>query len=153
TEDRTTAPPARIQLAPIVVTVNDWSTAPKARLKLDAKMGIDGRGAFSVRGDVGLEPPSAALALDLKDFPLASLQPYIAQATAMTLHTGRRGVKGNVGFTAPADKPVTSKFSGEIRVDDLRTTDQALREDFVKWRSLAITGIQFQQQPDRLRID
>src|SRR5213075_42277 len=119
------------------VTVNDWSTARDARLKLDAKIGIDGRGILSVRGDLGLEPPSAALALDLKDFPLASLQPYIAQSTAMTLHSGRFGLKGDLAFTAPAEKPVASKFSGELRVDDLRTTDQLVREDFVKWRSLA----------------
>jgi len=152
-EDRTTSPPARLRLTPIAATVNDWSTASGARPKLDAKLGIDGRGLLAVRGDVGQEPPSANLAIDLKDFPLPVLQPYLAQATAMTLHSGRFGLKGDLAFSAPADKPVASKFSGEVRVDDLRTTDQALREDFVKWRSLAITGIQFQQQPDRLRID
>jgi uncharacterized protein involved in outer membrane biogenesis len=152
-EDRTTSPPARVRLTPIAVTVNDWSTASNARLKLDAKIGIDGRGLLAVRGDLGQEPPSANLAIDLKDFPLAVLQPYVAQSTAMTLHSGRLGVKGDVAFTAPADKPVASKFAGEVRIDDVRTTDQVAREDFVKWRSLAITGIQFQQQPDRLRID
>jgi uncharacterized protein involved in outer membrane biogenesis len=152
-EDRTTSPPARIRLTPIAVTVNDWSTARDARLKLDAKIGIDGRGILAVRGDLGQQAPSANLAIDLKDFPLAVLQPYIAQSTAMTLHSGRLGVKGDVAFTAPADKPVAAKFTGEVRVDDLRTTDQLVREDFVKWRSLAITGIQFQQQPDRLRIE
>jgi len=152
-EDRTTSPPARMRLSPVAVAVNDWSTASGNRPKLDAKVGIDGRGLLSVRGDFGLEPPGAALALDLKDFPLPSLQPYVAQATAMTLHSGRFSTKGNLAFTAPAAAPVTSKFSGEVRVDDLRTTDRLLREDFVKWRSLAITGIQFQQQPDRLRID
>lgn len=152
-EDRTTSPPARLRLTPIAVTVNDWSTASGARPKLDAKLGIDGRGLLTVRGDLGQEPPSANLAIDLKDFPLPALQPYLAQATAMTLHSGRFGLKGDLAFSAPSEKPVASKFSGEVRVDDLRTTDQALREDFVKWRSLAITGIQFQQQPDRLRID
>jgi len=151
-EDRTTSPAARMRLTPIAVTVNNWSTARDARLKLDARIGIDGRGVFSARGDAGLEPPSAVLALDLKDFPLPVLQPYIAKSTAMTLHSGRLGVKGDVAFTAPAGKPVAAKFTGEVRVDDLRTTDQLVREDFVKWRSLAITGIQFQQQPDRLRI-
>lgn len=153
TEDRTTSPPAKIHVSPIGITLDGWSTAAKAPMKLDAKIGIEQRGLLSVAGNVGLEPPSATLAVDLKDFPLAVLQPYIAQLTAMTLHSGRLGVKGDVAFTAPADKPVASKISGEVRVDDLRTTDQALREDFVKWRSLAITGIQFQQQPDRLRID
>ncbi|HEY7241085.1 MAG TPA: DUF748 domain-containing protein [Burkholderiales bacterium] len=153
TEDRTTSPPARIRLSPVGITVGGWSTAAEAPMKLDAKIGIEQRGLLTVAGDVGLEPPSAKLAVDLKDFPLPVLQPYIAQSTAMTLHSGRLGVKGNVAFTAPADKPVTSKITGEVRVDDVRTTDRLLREDFVKWSSLAITGIQFQQQPDRLRID
>jgi uncharacterized protein involved in outer membrane biogenesis len=153
TEDRTTSPPAKIQLSPIAITLDGWSTAATAPMKVDAKVGIEQRGLLSVAGDVGLEPPSAKLAVDLKDFPLPVLQPYIAQSTAMTLHSGRLGVKGDVAFTAPADKPVTSKITGEVRVDDVRTTDRLLREDFVKWTSLAITGIQFQQQPDRLRID
>jgi len=151
-EDRTTSPPARMRLTPIGVAVNDWTTAPKARPKVDLRIGIDGRGVLAVRGDIGLEPLSAALAIDLQAFPLPALQPYLAQSTAMTLHSGRLSLKGDVAFTAPADKPVASKFAGEVRIDDVRTSDQLAREDFVKWRSLAITGIQFQQQPDRLRI-
>jgi hypothetical protein len=152
-EDRTTSPPARMQLAPIGVTVAGWSTAPGARMKLDAKIGIDGKGLLSTHGDVAVSPPSAALAIDLQNFPLTALQPYIAQATAMTLHSGRLGAKGDLTFTAPADAPLASKVTGELRIDDLRTTDKLVREDFVKWRSLAVTGIQFQQQPDRLRIE
>lgn len=152
-EDRTTSPAARMQLAPIAVTINDWTAAGSAPMKLDAQIGIDGRGRLAVAGEAVLEPPGATLAIDLKDFPLAALQPYLAQSTAMTLHSGRLGVKGELAFAAPAAKPVASKFAGEVRIDDVRTTDQLVREDFVKWRSLAITGIQFQQQPDRLRID
>ena len=152
-EDRTTSPPARMRLTPIGVAINDWTTAPKARPKVDVRIGIDGRGVLSVRGDFGLEPPSAALALDLKDFPLPALQPYLAQSTAMTLHSGRLSTRGNLSFTAPAAAPPTSKFSGEVRIDDLRTTDDKPDEDFVKWRTLAVTGIQFQQRPDRLRIE
>jgi uncharacterized protein involved in outer membrane biogenesis len=152
-EDRTTSPPARMRLTPIAVAVNDWTTAPKARPKVDVRIGIDGRGVLAVRGDLGLEPPSAALAINLQGFPLPSLQPYLAQATALKLHSGRLGVKGTLAFTAPADAPLASKFSGEMRIDDLRTTDDKPDEDFVKWRTLAVTGIQFQQRPDRLRIE
>jgi uncharacterized protein involved in outer membrane biogenesis len=152
-EDRTTSPPARMRLTPIGVAINDWTTAPKARPKVDVKIGIDGRGVLAVRGDVGLEPPSAALAINLQGFPLPSLQPYVAQATAMKVHSGRLGVKGNLAFTAPANAPLASKFSGEMRIDDLRTTDDKPDEDFVKWRTLAVTGIQFQQRPDRLLIE
>ena len=152
-EDRTTSPAARMRLAPIKLTVNDWTTARDSRLKLDAQVGIDGRGIFSARGDVGLEPLGGALAVDLQGFPLASIQPYLAQATAMTLHSGRLGVKGELAFTAAADAPLASKFSGELKIEDLRTTDALLREDFVKWRALTVSGIEFQQSPERLRIE
>ena len=152
-EDRTTSPAAHLKLAPIGFAINDWTTAPKARPKLDARVGIEGRGLLTVRGELGLEPLDAALAIDLQAFPLPVLQPYVAQSTAMKLHSGRLGVKGDLAFTAPADAPPATKFSGEVRIDDLRTTDDQPGEDFVKWRTLAVTGIQFQQRPDRLRIE
>src|SRR5215510_14501875 len=147
-EDQTTSPAARMHFAPVDVTVNGWSTAPGSRMKLDAKSGIDKRGLLAARGDAALDPLGVTLAVDLRDFPLPALQPYIAQATAMTLHSGRLGAKADLTFTESA-----SKVSGDLRIDDLRTTDQLVRQDFVKWRSLAITGIQFQQGPDRLRIE
>jgi hypothetical protein len=148
-EDRTTSPAVRLELAPIAVTISDWTTAPGARMKLDARIGIDRRGELSARGDVALQPLNAALAIDLQAFPLPALQPYLAQATAMTLHSGRLGAKGNLSFAAPA----ATTFSGEVRIDDVRATDRVLREDFLKWRTLVVTGIQFQQNPDRMRID
>jgi hypothetical protein len=44
-------------------------------------------------------------------------------------------------------------FKGEVRVADLRTTDQLVNEDFIKWRSLVVTGIDYSQHPDRLDIE
>ena len=152
-EDRTISPSARLKLAPIRLAVNDWTTAPGRRFALDAQVGIEGGGALSARGAVGLQPLAAELAIDLQRFPLAALQPYIAQATAMTLHSGRLGAKGQLDLASAADGQLASKVSGELRIDDLRTTDTLLREDFVKWRALAVTGIRFQQHPDRLRIE
>jgi uncharacterized protein involved in outer membrane biogenesis len=146
-EDRTTSPAARLQLTP-AVTINGWTTAPGARIKLDAQVGIDGKGLLGVRGDVGLEPLGAALALDLQKFPLPSIQPYLAQAKAMVVHSGQLGVKGKLDFA-----PSASNFSGALRVDDLRISDEVIREDLVKLRALAISGIRFQERPQRLSVE
>ena len=145
-EDRTTSPAARLQLTP-AVTINGWTTARDARMKLEARVGIDGKGLLGVQGDVGLDPLGAALAIDLQKFPLPSLQPYVTQATSIALHSGSAGLKGKLSFA-----PTASKFSGELRIDELRASDEVIREDLLRWRSLAITGIQFQQRPDRLSI-
>jgi uncharacterized protein involved in outer membrane biogenesis len=146
-EDRTTSPAARLRLTP-TVTINGWTTAPGARLKLDAQVGIDGTGLLGVRGDIGVEPLGAALALDLQKFPLPSVQPYLAQAKAMVLHSGQLGLKGKLDFA-----PSASRFSGALVIDDLRVSDEVIREDLVKLRTLAITGIRFQERPERLSIE
>jgi hypothetical protein len=145
-EDRTLSPAARLQFAPIALTVNGWSSAPGARMKLETRVGIEKQGQLAVSGELGLEPLAAVLAIDLQTFPLPALQPYLSQSTALVLHSGTLGVKANVAFP-------NARVAGEVRVDNLRATDDLVKEDLVKWRSLAVGGIQFQQQPDRLRID
>src|SRR4051812_30226712 len=155
-EDRSTSPPARMRLTPIAITVNSLSTAPAARMKLDTQVGIDGQGQLAVRGDFGLDPVSAALTIDLQKFPLSALQPYLTQSTGLTLHSGSLGIKGNVALPAARrGAPPAVKVSADVRIDDLRAADNtaAADEDLVKWRSLAITGIRFQQRPDRLAIE
>ena len=145
-EDRTLTPAARLQLAPISIGVNGWTTAPGSRMKLESRIGIERQGQLAVSGELGLEPLNAALALDLQKFPLPALQPYLSQATSLTLHSGSLGVKGKLALPA-------TRVSADVRIDDLRATDDLVKEDFLKWRSLLIGGIQYQQKPERLRID
>lgn len=152
-EDRSVEPATRFELAPVQVTLSNWSTADDAKLQIDSDITINGQGRLVAKGDLQLTPFSTQLALDLKDFDLPVLQPYIAEATAMTLHSGRLGAKGDVTYaTLPASaQPVT--FKGEIQVADLRTTDQLVNEDFVKWRNLALTGVNFSLNPNRMSIE
>lgn len=91
--------------------------------------------------------------MELTDFALPAIQPYLNEMTSMTLHSGRLGVKGDVSFAAEPDEAPPLRFKGEVRVADLRTTDQLVNEDFIKWRSLAVTGIDYSQNPDKLDIN
>ncbi len=81
------------------------------------------------------------------------IQPYLDEATAMTLHSGRLGVKGDVSYAADArsrHRRRRSKAKFEWRMCARRTS---WKEDFVKWRSLAVTGIDFSMNPDKLDIN
>lgn len=152
-EDRSVQPVAKFELAPIVLTVNGWSTDASAKVQVDADVTINKKGKLLSKGDVQLEPLAAQLAVDLTDFELPAIQPYLNATTAVTLHSGRLGVKGNVSYAATPESAAPVKFKGEVRVADLSTTDQLVNEDFVKWRSLTVTGIDFSQNPDKLDIN
>lgn len=152
-EDRTVQPVAKFELAPVALTVNGWSTDASAKVQVDADVTINKKGKLLGKGDMQLEPLSAQLAVELKDFELPEIQSYLNATTAMTLHSGRLGVKGDVSYAATPESAPPVKFKGEVRVTDLRTTDQLVNEDFVKWRSLTMTGIDFSQHPDKLVIN
>jgi len=152
-EDRSVDPVAKFDLAPIALTVDGWSTDASAKVQLGADVTINKKGKLLGKGDAQLQPLAAQLAVELKDFELPAIQSYLDEATSMTLHSGRLGVKGDVSYAAEPEAAPPVKFKGEVRVADLRTTDQLLNEDFVKWRSLTVTGIDFSMNPDKLDID
>lgn len=152
-EDRTVHPVAKFELAPIALTVNGWSTDAAAKVQVDADVTINKKGKWVGKGEVQLDPLAAQLAMELTNFELPAIQPYLNATTAMTLHSGVLGVKGNVSYAATPESAPPVTFKGEVRVRDLRTTDQLVNEDFVKWRSLVMTGIDFSQHPDKLNID
>jgi hypothetical protein len=152
-EDRGVSPVVRFELAPIGLMLNGWRTDPSAKLQLAADVTINKSGRLTTQGELQLEPLATQLALELSDFGLPVIQPYLQQTTAMTLHSGKLSAKGNLSYAAtPATAPPL-KFTGEMQVADLHTTDQLVNEDFVKWRNLAVSGISLQQNPHRLSID
>ncbi len=152
-EDRSVEPATKFELAPVQLTLDNWSTDENAKLQIDTDITIDKQGHLLARGDLQLDPFNTQLAIELKDFDLPVVQPYLAKATAMTLHSGRVGAKGDVTYAATPESAQPMTFKGEVQVADLRTTDQLVNEDFLKWRNLALTGVSFSLNPDRLSIE
>jgi Domain of Unknown Function (DUF748) len=71
----------------------------------------------------------------------------------MTLHSGRLSAKGDFRYAETPENAQPITFRGAIQVADLRTTDQLVNEDFLKWRNLALTGVNFSLNPDKLSIE
>lgn len=152
-EDRSVTPATKIDLAPVQLTVNNWSTDEDATLQVDADVAINKSARMLGKGELKLTPISTKLAIELKDFDLPVIQPYLSRATDLTLHSGRLSVKGDLAYAAEPESAQPVTFKGNVGVADLRTTDQFLNEDFVKWRQLDVTGIDYSKSPDKLSID
>ena len=117
---------------------------------MDLDTRINENGSLRANGEVTPQPLSANLALKLDGVELKTVQPYIGQHTSMTLLGGRLSGEGKVryGTTKPA-----LQFTGNLSVAGLHTVDNALREDFINWDRLDVTGVNFQHDPDRLDIE
>ena len=152
-EDRAVSPAVQLDLTPIGLSLAGLSSERGARIKLTADLGLGGKSLLKTSGDVQLTPLAAALALDLDAFDLAILQPYVAEATNLTLRSGLLSAKGDVVAAMEKGAPASLHFKGDVQVRNLHTIAGPENEDLIKWRSVAVAGIDFSHNPDRLTVE
>jgi len=147
-EDRAVSPAAALTLEPLNVHVTGFNTSPDATLDVTVDSGITPSGKIHLESKV--EPRSATVSahLEAQDLALTLLQPYLTRYTSMTLLAGTLGAK--IDLERGADGALL--VGGTTGVHDLRTVDNALKLDFIKWRDLRIAGIRYRSAPASLRV-
>jgi uncharacterized protein involved in outer membrane biogenesis len=153
-EDRSVKPALQLKIAPLKLAVQNYSSEGTQPISLQLDTGLGDAGRLHADGTLGLSPLSAAIMLDLKDFELPPLQPYVSQQTNMTLYRGRLATQLQLAYAATPQKGQPQlKLSGGIQVTDLGTRDNATSTDFITWKALQVVGLRFQLAPDALDID
>lgn len=150
--DSSVKPTAQFALNPLSLNVKGWSNATDAKVRVASEAIINELGKWNIEGDISLTPLNGTLNVQLEEIPLPSLQPYIAQSTRLTLHAGLLNARGAATYDGTKEKP-SMRWVGDIGIDNLRTTDNLVNEDFVKWKQLGLLGIRATVNPDRLSIE
>jgi uncharacterized protein involved in outer membrane biogenesis len=153
-EDRSVKPAMALKIAPLILTVQNYSSEGAQPLTLDLDTGLGPTGHLHAGGTLGLSPLSAVLTMDLKEFDLPPLQPYVAQQTDMTIYRGRLASQLQLAYAASPQKGQPQlKLAGGIQVTDLATRDNASNTDFITWKALQVAGLRYQLAPDALEVD
>lgn len=119
-----------------------WPLTPAALpVKLHAESGK--RGVINMEGNVLPAAPASQLQLDLREIDLAPVQPYVGDRLNAVLRSGTMTVKGRLAVSAPPGKPIAARFAGNAQVANVRTVDRVTGDDFLRWRSLGVSGIDF----------
>ncbi len=154
TTDRGVEPAVEMSFAPVSLTLTGLTSDLTNEFDVNADIGINQSGRLLAQGKLRPTSLLADMDVELKDFDLPVLQPYVSQATAMTLGSGNFGIKGHVTYAAePVAKQPRLKFTGGIDVTDFASKDSLIKEDFLKWKLLSLTGIDYTFGPDRLTIE
>jgi hypothetical protein len=151
-EDRTVEPVAKLNIAPMNLTLSGYSTKPGTVMKVDLNA-ASGAGRVTARGEVSLVPMVSNLELDVADFELPPFQPYLAQSTALQLTSGKLSLKGTLR-TSPSS-PGSSQhleLGGDLGIKSVAIRDNTSAQSLINWESLQVKGIAYSQNPDRLDI-
>lgn len=116
------------------------AAAPIA-LKVKAESGR--RGVLTLDGAVQPTLPALQMRVDAKQLDLTPFQPYLADRFNAALRAGNATVNGKLAVSVPSGKPVAATFAGTAQLSNVRTVDRLNGEDFIRWRSLGLSGIDF----------
>lgn len=155
-EDRKPATPVRLHIAPADVTVTNFRFPLAGSIGLEASATINGSAKLRLAGPVELAPVKASVKVNVEDFDLPTLQPYIDEVSKISLLKGSVDANLDVGYAASTDPksrdlPLTAR--GDVAIHTLHTKDKLLGLDFVNWRLLALRGIDFRGAPLALSIN
>src|SRR5262249_52564993 len=128
--------------------VAGFSSAPDDRLDIEFATGVNGSGKVNATAQYGVQSGAVTAHVEAAGLPLTALQPYIGHYTSMTLLSGTLGSKLDVERSA--DGVLTVK--GKTAVASLRTVDNALKQDLVKWKELLISDLSYRSRPAGLKV-
>ncbi len=156
--------------------VDDQSVTPAARLSLHQAdlglknlssdltqvMGFDlnglgqSNGRIKLTGDVRVQPLRVNSQLAIAGLDLKAFQSYIAPYLNVALVSAKTNVNGKLSLeAAPGKDPqaINARYQGRFALTDLRTQDRVNQADFLRWRSLALDGLDVNWRAGALNAD
>jgi len=151
-EDQTLAKPAKLKVDQVAVRVDGFQLTTNSTLATKISARLNEAGTVEVSGPVHVFPPDGELTLVLKEMDLRPFQPFAAPFVNVAIRSGLLSTSGKAQFALPAGGAPKVQFTGDVKLDKFDTADGTEFQDFVKWESLAISGIQLKSEPQDLQV-
>ncbi len=158
-EDRKAEKPVVVAAEGIALQLENLSTDKGAVAQLALNSRINNRGKLDVKGTLGLEPFKLGMDVDLQNIDLLPLQSYVLERTKIAISRGSLTTKGALelelvkAHEGDGESALHGRFRGDVGVADFASIDRLNATDFVRWRSLDLSGIDVQLAPFALDID
>jgi hypothetical protein len=147
-QDRSLQPSPTFTLSPLDISVGQFQWPFGPPLDIQVKSGLNHSASVSAQTQITLPDAAVKGHVELAGFELPALQPYLAHYTGITLLSGRLSAKADLDRDAKGHITVAA----ETDVASLRTIDDELRKDFIKWDHLTVSGIRYRSDPAALSI-
>lgn len=146
-EDLTPSRPAQITLALKSLEAQGLSTQPGVIGRISLRASLNGAGNLNADGPTALAPLSLDWRIGAKGLPVMPFEPYFSDLLEIQLTGGSASAKGRVTLKVPETGAVQASFTGDMDVNDLATVDKAQMQDFLKWKSLHLGGVNAKSSP------
>jgi outer membrane protein OmpA-like peptidoglycan-associated protein len=137
--DALVKPAASFALTPVNLKLSGFSTAPDTALKFDFDAHGEQAGDLEVSGTTTTKGETYQAHVEVNEFNLAVLQPYLSTYTQITLNSA--WLTSALDVQGGAQGAVTAK--GDVTVNKLAAIDNTLKQDLLKWERVTVSGIDY----------
>lgn len=139
--DQAMGQPVELRVGPLDLDVREFDStgATPFQLRLDTGLGEEGR--IQADGHAGLQPLDGELQVRLEAVDLTVAQAYLTPHVRIELLGGQLAGDLQVGFRQ--EEALTLQVRGQAAVAGLHTRDTLRHRDFVKWKALAVNGLDY----------
>ncbi len=150
-EDYRIDPPARFDIVPLDVTLENYcyGVPGTATLKIGASVNRSGR--ITMAGPYIPEPISTNLTVTVDTLPLPVFQPYVTASADLEVTSGTATVRGALKYSEQGGRS-RSEFAGDVRLQKFRAVDTVTDLDFLRLPSLDLRRIRYVSDPAALSI-
>lgn len=144
--------PAVMAANDIELQLSNFTTAKGAEpasLALRGRIGKDGR--LALKGTFVPEPLRADLEVDLQNFALPLVQPYLAKHAQVDIRAGQLSTRGRLAFRQQ-NKTLRGSIAGNLAVKGFSSFDQINNHDFLRWSEFAVRQAKVELEPFSLAI-
>ncbi len=145
-----------LSLTPLSISMDEFKPLLPDRFAVQIQSGLvnDSKapvGQLQVNTQLQLTPLVADTKVDLQQFQLAAIQPYVQDAVRAQIKNGALNAALDVHFEA-AEKPVVG-IKGAASVKKLLVKEQGGDKNLLKWDALDVADISFQLPANELKIE
>lgn len=145
-EDRSVQPSVVQQVQGLQLDGEKLGNVPNQPGRIDLKARINDKGELAVGGKLQIYPFDAALKIDTRAIPLNGLQGYANRYLNATLQRAQFSNEGEAFARFDKDK-LKAGYKGSATLGNLLLLDPENKAEFLKWKSLYFSGIDFRLDP------
>lgn len=145
--DLTTQPKAEFVSDDISVEVKDFSLSENP---IGFKLNVTNQqtSSLAINGEFILPEQQIEMMIDMKSFPVASLQPYLNQHTELKIHNLNLDLNGQLSAKAE-----NATFEGSTQLRDIKLTNKVHKQALLAGTGLYFEGIKLSQAQKTLFIN
>jgi hypothetical protein len=138
--DETLAQPVKLRVAPLAVSVKDFSDDLTKPLAVDGKLTLNGRGALALGGNVTVSPLKLALHVKGDQVDVSAFEPYFGDKLNVALASANVNANGDVAMSG-SGKTLAATYKGDVSLTDVRMIDKLTNDRFAGWKLLGLTNV------------